>query len=128
MLALAGAAAARAGETWPAEEMRQNLFASCFVTDQEGWTVGDLGRIFHTVDGGKTWERLDAGTKRPFVSISCNGGTMWIAGQVGQIARSTDGGKTWQTQQSGTQRQLLDIAFANNLRGVAVGDYGTLLR
>jgi photosystem II stability/assembly factor-like uncharacterized protein len=127
-LAIASTGSARAGEMWPAAEMRQNLFGSCFVSDKEGWMVGDLARIFHTVDGGQTWEQLDAGTKRPFVSIACRGNNMWVAGQVGQIGHSTDGGRTWQMQQSGTQRLLLDIAFANTLRGLAVGDYGTLLR
>jgi len=116
-------------QTWPAAEMRQNLFASCFVSAQEGWAVGDLGRIFHTTNAGKSWEQQDAGTKRPFVAISCpDGNNLWAAGQVGQIAHSTDGGKHWQMQSSGTDRQLLGMAFANAQRGVAVGDFGTLLR
>jgi photosystem II stability/assembly factor-like uncharacterized protein len=125
----AGCAAAAMAQTWPAAEMRQNLFASCFLNAQEGWTVGDLGRIFHTVDGAKTWQQQDAGTKRPFVGLACIDAThLWAAGQVGQIAHSSDAGKTWQMQTSGTNRQLLDIAFANARRGVAVGDYGTLVR
>src|SRR5262245_11826489 len=99
-LAIAHAGMSRAAPMWTAAEMRQNLFGSCFLNDKEGWTVGDLARIFHTVDGGKNWEQLDAGTKRPFVSIACSGNNMWSAGQVGQIAYSRDGGKTWQMQQS----------------------------
>ncbi len=45
-------------------EIRQGLFGTCFATDRDGWMVGELGRIFHTADGGETWERQDAGTKR----------------------------------------------------------------
>jgi len=128
VVALGCAAVVRAAEMWPAAEMRQNLFGTCFVSDKEGWTVGDLGRIFHTVDAANTWERLDPGTKRQFVGIACAGGNLWVAGQVGEIARSVDSGKTWQKETSGTERQLLDITFANSQRGLAVGDYGTLLR
>jgi photosystem II stability/assembly factor-like uncharacterized protein len=124
-----GAAAGAVAEQLPAAEVRQNLFASCFVSDSEGWTVGDLGRIFHTVDGAKTWQVQDAGTKRPFVSITCPDKThLWASGQAGQIARSTDGGATWQMQNSGVKQQLLDIAFVDLKRGFAVGDFGTMLR
>lgn len=116
-------------QMWPAAEMRQNLFASCFLNEREGWAAGDLGRIFHTVDGAKTWQQQGAGTPRSFVGLACVDAThLWAAGQIGEIAHSVDGGKTWQMQTSGTNRQLLDIAFANAQRGLAVGDYGTLLR
>jgi photosystem II stability/assembly factor-like uncharacterized protein len=122
-------ATAAAAQNWPAAEMRQNLFAGCFLNEREGWTVGDLGRIFHTVDGAKTWQQQGAQTKRPFVGLACvDAAHLWAAGQVGQIAHSVDGGKTWQMQTSGTDRQLLDIAFANAQRGMAVGDYGTMVR
>lgn len=112
-----------------AADLRQNLFASCFVSAVEGWVVADLGRTFHTVDGGKTWERQDSDTKRAAVSITCpDRDHLWAAGQVGQIWHSTDGGKSWQAQNSGSKRQLLSIAFANQQRGLAAGDFGTLLR
>jgi len=126
---LLGNSAVVRAETLSAADVRQNLFASCFVSDDEGWAVGDLGRIFHTTDGAKTWQLQSAGTKRPFVSIACPDKThLWVSGQAGQIAHSTDGGASWQMQKSGTDRQLLDIKFANLTRGLAVGDFGTLLR
>jgi photosystem II stability/assembly factor-like uncharacterized protein len=118
------------GVTVSATDLRQNLFAGCFVDQKEGWIVGDLGRIFHTVDGAKTWERLTPGatSEYSFVSIACNDSKqLWAAGQKGQILHSTDAGKTWQPQQSGTDRQLLDIAFTDAHHGMAVGDFGTLL-
>ncbi len=123
------AASATAAQRLNAADLRQNLYAACVVSEREGWAVGDLGRIFHTADGAKTWERQDAETKRPFVSIACpDKRNLWVAGQAGAIAHSSDGAKTWQTQKSGTNRQLLDIAFPNALRGLAVGDFGTILR
>jgi photosystem II stability/assembly factor-like uncharacterized protein len=118
-----------AAQTLSAADLRQDLFASCFISEQEGWVVADLGRTFHTVNGARTWERQDAGTKRAAVSITCpDRDHLWAAGQVGQIWYSGDGGKAWQPQQSGVKRQLLDIALVDVQHGLAVGDFGTLLR
>jgi photosystem II stability/assembly factor-like uncharacterized protein len=116
-------------ERLPLAALRQNLFATCFVSDQEGFMVGDLARIFRTTDGGQTWEFSQTPNKLSFVALSCPDKThLWAAGQAGEIAFSGDGGATWQRQTSGVQRQLLDTAFANPQRGLAVGDFGTLLR
>lgn len=113
----------------PSDSVRQNLYATCFLDDSEGWAVGDLGRIFHTKDGAETWEIQGMDTKRPFVGVSCvDGGHVWVAGQAGQVGFSADGGATWNKQESGTERQLLDIAFVDASRGIVVGDFGVLLR
>jgi photosystem II stability/assembly factor-like uncharacterized protein len=127
--ALGAAWTAGAADRWTTEELRQSLYDGCFVSDEEGWAVGDLARIFHTTDGAKTWSLEGADTKKPFVAISCpDKNNLWAAGQMGQIAHSTDLGKSWVMQESNTKRQLLDIDFANPQRGLAVGDFGTLLR
>ena len=127
--AISCAQSGAAAQTLSAAEFRQNLFATCFISDQEGWVVADLGRTFHTVNGAKTWERLGASTKRAAVSITCpDRDHLWAAGQAGLIWHSDDGGRTWQPQQSGATRQLLSIAFVNLQRGLAVGDFGRLLR
>lgn len=116
-------------ELVPLAELRQNLFATCFVSDQEGFMVGDLARIFHTTDGGKTWEYMLSPNKLSLVALSCpDKSHLWASGQAGEIIFSADGGATWQRQTSGVQRQLLDIAFATPQRGLAVGDFGTLVR
>lgn len=129
VVALGCARLSVAAEPLSAADLRQNLFSSCFISEQEGWVAADLGRTFHTVNGGKTWERQDPSGKRAAVSIACpDRDRLWSAGQVGQIWSSSDGGKSWQAQSSGTTRQLLDIAFADTQRGLVVGDFGTLLR
>lgn len=113
----------------PADSIRQNLYSLCQPTESEAFAVGDLGRIFHTSDGGKNWEILTAGTKRPFVAISCTDAKhIWVGGQSGQMARSSDGGKSWTTLKSGTERQILGIHMLNEQVGMAVGDFGTMLR
>ena len=109
-------------------EVRQSLFSTCFVNDREGWMVGELGRIFHTADGGATWDRQDAGTKRPFLSVACvDSRTAWVAGKEGIVYRTTDGGATWAQSTTGSDRHLFSIQFPNQQRGHGVGDFGTMI-
>ena len=98
-------------------EVRQGLFGTCFATDRDGWMVGELGRIFHTTDGGDTWERQDAGTKRPFLTVSClDARTAWTAGKEGIVYGTTDGGVTWSEAKTGSSRHVFSIRFANRAR------------
>lgn len=129
-IAFGGTATRQAtAETVASADVRQGLFSACFVDDDRGWAVGDLGRIFHTIDGAATWEIQSAGTKQAFVATACmDANHAWIAGQAGQMARTIDGGKTWTKMDSGTERQLLSIQFADARNGIAVGDFGTILR
>jgi photosystem II stability/assembly factor-like uncharacterized protein len=127
-LALAARAEAAPGTPVDVGEVRQNLFATCFGTDQEGWMVGELGRIFRTTDGGKSWLRQDAGTKRPFLTMSClDAKTAWIAGKEGVVYATTDGGDTWTLLQTGSNRHLFTMEFVTRERGHAAGDFGTMI-
>jgi photosystem II stability/assembly factor-like uncharacterized protein len=118
------------GRTTPVtlREVRQGLFATCVVGERDAWMVGELGRIFHTADGGETWERQDAGTKRPFLAISCiDARTAWIAGKEGIVYGTTDGGATWTLARTGSTRHVFSLAFASRERGHGVGDFGTMI-
>lgn len=111
------------------EEIRQDLFEPCFLNQREGWIVGERGRIFHTADGGASFERLFIDTRRAFLSIECfPDRRLVVVGQAGIIYRSEDGGQTWSKVESGTDRNLLSVDFADARVGVAVGDFGTILR
>ena len=119
---------AAAAEPLDLAELRQSLFATCFTGDQEVWMVGELGRIFHSGDGGRTWERQHADTKRPFLAISCLGpGHAWVAGKEGIIYKTTDGGASWQAVQSGSNRHVFAFQFADERRGHGAGDYGAMV-
>jgi photosystem II stability/assembly factor-like uncharacterized protein len=109
-------------------DIRQGLFDTCFATDRDGWMVGELGRIFHTADGGQTWERQDAGTKRPLLAISCvDARTVWIAGKEGIVYGTKDGGATWAEAKTGSNRHVFALEFANGDRGHGAGDFGTMI-
>ena len=108
--------------------VRQNLFATCFATDQEGWMAGELGRIFRTTDGGATWTQQDAHTKRPFLAMSClDAKTAWVAGKEGIVYGTKDGGVTWTQLQTGSQRHIFALEFASPQVGHGAGDYGTMI-
>jgi photosystem II stability/assembly factor-like uncharacterized protein len=113
----------------PRVEIRQNLFSACFSTAQDGWIVGELGRVFHTTDGGATFTRSDTGTRAAFLSVAClPDGSVVIAGQKGRAMKSTDRGASWQALDTGVKRDLLSVSFPTAREGVAVGDFGTLIR
>lgn len=111
------------------KDIRQNLFSACFINEYEGWVTGELGRVFHTTDGGKTFERLETNTKRAVLSIACfPDKTLVAVGQKGIGLRSKDGGKTWENLTTGTERNLISLTFATPQIAMAVGDFGTILR
>lgn len=133
LLILVAAGAAVVGPVAAAEvhpsEIRQNLFSACFTSETDGWVVGELGRIFHTPDGGRTFKRADAGTRAAFLSVAClPDGSIVVTGQKGLAMRSRDRGATWERIDTGTKRDLLSVDFATAQVGVAVGDFGTMIR
>ena len=122
------ASASSPGDIVPSKDIRVNLFGACFTSPNTGWVAGDLGRVFRTEDGGKTWLRQDTGGRRPFFSISCvDDQHVWTSTTDGSIFATTDGGKTWSEQQTPVERNLLQVRFANPKRGTAVGDFGQVV-
>jgi photosystem II stability/assembly factor-like uncharacterized protein len=127
-LATATRVAAAPGTPVNLSEVRQSLFAACFPSDKTGWMAGELGRIFRTTDGGATWVRQDAGTKRPFLAMTClDPQTAWLGGKEGIVYATKDGGDTWTEQQTGSTRHIFSIEFPTAQRGHAVGDFGTMV-
>jgi len=128
LLLLALPAGGRAGTPVSLREVRQALFGTCFVTDTVGWMVGELGRIYRTDDGGQTWERQYAGTKRPFLAVACiDERTAWIAGKEGSVYGTTDGGVTWTPAATGSTRHVFTLQFPTRERGHGAGDYGAMI-
>src|SRR6185369_6688828 len=129
-LALGAPALAAPGTPIDLAEVRQNLFSTCFASDRDGWMVGELGRIIRTTDGGKSWVRQDAGTKRPFLAMSClDAKTAWVAGKEGIVYGTKDGGETWTTSRIPENVALPESALDTgvepgdvNLYGLSFGD------
>ncbi|MCK5612459.1 hypothetical protein KAR91_61875, partial [Candidatus Pacearchaeota archaeon] len=99
-----------------------------FVDADNGWFVGDSGKIRVTSDGGTTWTTQTSGTaetlrKADFIDPD----TGWIVGHSGTILVTSNGGGTWTGQTSGTSNHLYDVSFVDSQYGWASGGSGTIL-
>lgn len=130
-LLILGATRARAsspGDVIPPKDIRVNLFGACFTRPDFGWVAGDLGRVFRTEDGGKSWLRQDTGGRKPFFSITCvDDKHVMLATTDGAIFATTDGGDTWTMQQTPVERNLLQVRCVTPTRCTAVGDFGQVV-
>ena len=109
-----------------------------FVDSLNGWTVGGFFgsngypycSIFHTQNGGITWEaQIDSLNNDPLFSVCFTDMEHgWVAGgnrmaPSSCIRRTTNGGNIWELQNSPTNRVLTSICFTDYLNGWAVGGY-----
>ena len=99
--------------------MEPILYAVNFVDPDHGWTVGEMGRIWATDNGGKSWsegqnslvsqwKRLPAANEDPrfrdfvlptFFGVSFRNQKQGVAsGLEGSIIATNDGGKNWSFQ------------------------------
>src|SRR5438132_2574961 len=77
-----------------------------FVDEHEGWAAGDDGVVWHSIDGGRTWERQPTGVRASLRSVCfLDPYTGWVAGReerphpggsVGVLLVTRDGGLIWQ--------------------------------
>ncbi len=114
------------------------LYEVKFTAPDIGHALGVNGTILTTTDAGKTWNRIQSGTKTKlwaahFVNektgVIGGGDTPWQNQDrsSGEIRRTTDGGKNWKTVFSGEKR-ISDFAFIDKQTGYAAGVGGTILR
>ena len=92
-----------------------------------GFVFDGRGAIARTTDGGMNWSTLFF--DQPIQGLDFPQMTSGFAvGWGGTTLHSTDAGVTWNEQTSGTSANLNDVSFAADaLRGIAVGDSGTIL-
>jgi photosystem II stability/assembly factor-like uncharacterized protein/tetratricopeptide (TPR) repeat protein len=108
------------------------LRAVQFVDANEGWAVGDEGVIWHTIDGGKNWERQPSGVRASLRSVQFLTPFIgWVAGRqelpygggsLGVLLVTRDGGCTWQPVSLNTLPGLNCVRFFDDKFGIAAGD------
>src|SRR5262245_17454361 len=120
---------ARAAEVRHADDAA--LRAVQFVNANEGWAVGDEGVIWHSFDGGQTWERQPSGVRASLVSLHfLDGYTGWVAGRealpsgqsAGVLLYTRDGGVTWRRLLLGALPRLNVVRFVDARTGYVAGD------
>jgi photosystem II stability/assembly factor-like uncharacterized protein len=115
-----------------------------FTDAQNGWIVGEFGKIMHTSDGGETWHEqektlmegsgifdlLDLPTLYGVHMMDTQHGL--AAGIEGRIARTDDGGQRWAFEQIEVEYPLVDPLFRviqlPSGEGWAVGAAGEVVR
>lgn len=111
------------------------LYAVQFVDAQEGWAVGDDGVIWHTIDGGQTWERQATGTRASLRSLCfLDPFTGYVAGTevlpdgrtAGVILYTSDGGLKWQKASVRELPGLFRIKFVDRRNGYVAGSGSAL--
>src|SRR5207302_10447984 len=130
LVAVAFGPAAQAGDLAAFDDAP--LHAVQFVDRNEGWAVGDDGVVWHTIDGGQSWERQPTGVRASLRSVHfLNPYTGWIAGReelpfrrgsTGVILLTRDGGVTWELRSRNSLPGLESIQFVDPRNGFIVGD------
>jgi photosystem II stability/assembly factor-like uncharacterized protein len=109
------------------------LHAVQFMPDgQEGWAVGDEGVIWHTIDGGKLWERQPSGTRASLKSLHFLDPAVGFVvgreelplghGSAGVILVTLDGGERWTRLSMNELPGLNFVRFVSEKVGFAGGD------
>jgi photosystem II stability/assembly factor-like uncharacterized protein len=108
------------------------LRAVQFVDGREGWAAGDDGAIWHSIDGGQTWERQKSGTRATLTGIHfLTPYTGFVSGRTelpgdlgssGVLLATADGGITWNEVASGVLPGLNAVTFFDEKNGLVCGD------
>ncbi|UUJ40902.1 YCF48-related protein [Pseudomonas extremaustralis] len=85
-----------------------------FSDERNGFVVGAFNLIFHTRDGGQSWEpwmdRTDNPSGYHLNAISSDGKHLFIVGEQGLLLRLDDGGERFQALQSPYQGSFFGIS------------------
>jgi hypothetical protein len=92
------------GQSWQNALLADHLLLCYASHDQDVWTGGKAGSLFHSANGGVTWVRVQPSIKaRALTSdvtrIDVRGpGEIVVSTGNNEIWSSADGGKTWETK------------------------------
>ncbi len=92
--------------------------------------VGDRGHILISDDEATSWRQVDTPTNALLTAIHMHDSLLgWVVGHDAVILRTDDGGESWQLVYQAPQEELplLDIWFADERSGIAIGAYGHML-
>lgn len=108
------------------------LRAVQFVDANEGWAVGDEGVVWHTIDGGATWERQPSGVTaslRAIHFVTPYQGYIvgreelpFNGGSTGVVLVTADGGLKWTRLATNALPGLCAVKFFDNRTGLVAGD------
>lgn len=108
------------------------LHAIQFIDKDEGWAVGDDGVIWHSMNGGKAWERQKSGTRASLRSVHFQTPySGWAVGRldtpaagpsIGVMLKTSDGGFHWEEVGTNVLPGLHFVKFLDEKTGFVCGD------
>lgn len=123
------------GNTWALQDIKNDNFMSLHcLNENEVWTCGYNGSVYHTTDGGLNWKRLRNGNKidQPRYHLAdivfkdkLHG---WAVGEKGLVIYTADGGETWEKYSTFTDAALLSIAATPDGNLLVSGEKGVLYK
>jgi photosystem II stability/assembly factor-like uncharacterized protein len=86
-----------------------------FITPENGYIVGNYGSIYHTLDGGLSWEKQNSWTDIYDLVDVCfyNDKIGFITGYGGTVLKTKNGGKNW-IPQIFTSGLVSKVCFADS--------------
>jgi len=107
---------------------RDHLYDVCILNGLNSWAVGAFGTIFHSTDGGTTWEAQTSGLTEHLLGVDfADDKHGWAVGRSAVILHTQDGGQTWAAQKTDDKNHLFDVVALSPERAIAIGDWGTVL-
>ncbi|GEM_PF-1534781 len=99
-----------------------NVNSVSFPNINNGYAVGDSGRIYKTTDEGLNWAPVSSPMSQNLFGVFFyNPTTGWAVGQQGIIVKTINGGSSWTTQNSQTTQDLWSIFMLNLTDGYVAG-------
>ncbi len=95
----------------------------CGVNSKTAWIATDYNTVYHTTDGGTTWDRQVPRLANDFylLGVSASGrDTAWVVGGIvyppdrGVILHTTDGGATWRIQTTPVNVTFRRVSFVGS--------------
>jgi len=138
------------GNTWQTIQLKfdADLYRVKFINKNQGWAVGGRIRIaetnegmrhdqrggyayiFHSIDGGKTWEcQFGERGRHLFALDFSDEHTGYAAGERGYFMKTIDGGKHWEIlPTTESLNWLYGMTFLDQDNGFVVGSNETVLK
>jgi photosystem II stability/assembly factor-like uncharacterized protein len=108
----------------------QEYYSSFYFSDQNnGWVVGNNGKILHTENGGNSWKFQNSGTQNDLRSVYfCNSKIGWAVGRNNIAINTVDGGLNWRKVNinQDTIKSFYEITFTDKNNGWLISNRGEL--
>lgn len=116
------------GDSWQqaAVPSSSDLTSVFFVNARTGWAVGHDGLILRSKDGGATWIKQLDGRQLNTLLVADLEKKMAVGGDTTRIERLL--GEAIRYREAGPDKPFLDVWFADENQGFAVGAYGLIFR